>query len=59
MSAKEPFAASVDLKVLVQVSFLCEGKFAALIVADVWPFFGMNSQVVIEIVPFAEDFSTI
>lgn len=43
---------------LVQIGFLCERKIASLVVTYVRPLFSMDSEVVIEVVPFPEYFGT-
>jgi hypothetical protein len=45
----------MDLQVLVQIGFLGEGEVASVVVADVGSLLGVDSEMIVEVVPFSED----
>jgi len=59
VSAKESLASSMDLEVLVEIGFLCEGKLASVIMTNIWPFFCVDSQMIIEVMPFPKYFPAV
>lgn len=55
--ASESLVTSVDLNMLVKVSFLSERQTATWVVALVWSLVGVDTEMVKEVVPFSEHFS--
>ncbi len=52
--AAELFVSAVSLEVLLEVTFLNEGRMAIWLLTDVWSFAGVDSEVILEVVPLAE-----
>ena len=59
MGAFESLHSSMHLNMLVKVSSLGETVSTANVRTIVWSFIGVNSEVVEEVVPFAEMFPTV